>query len=282
MDELTEELKRAGAHLQGTWDKSRIEGSLSSAKRRRVRRVAVRSSAAALGALALAFLFLRGGSDTPSVAVKPPIETPRPAPVAPMAPPSAPEEAPRMAETAPAPTAPPEEVAPAPVENPKARAQGKIVRVQNASSEFRAKLASGDARGAYAILVQERPLLSSIDDLMLAADAARRSGDAARAADWLDRAVREHPGARSAVAAYTLGKLLQDDLARPADAARAFALVYARSPDAPLASEALAREALALKQSGDGARAKAQAATYLARYPQGAQRTRMEQVLRAP
>ena len=42
MDELADDLKKAAGELRGHWDPARIERSLMSAKRRRVRRVVVR------------------------------------------------------------------------------------------------------------------------------------------------------------------------------------------------------------------------------------------------
>jgi transmembrane sensor len=108
------------------------------------------------------------------------------------------------------------------------------------------------------------------DDLMLAADVARKSGHAADAVPYLERALALHAGdARSAVAAFTLGRVRLADLHDPAGAAEAFARARAVAPQGPLAEDALAREVEARFRSGDKARARTLAEEYVKLWPSG-------------
>lgn len=115
------------------------------------------------------------------------------------------------------------------------------------------------------------PVAANRDDvgaLLLAADDARAAGRPADAVPYLQRVVREHPrDSRVGLAAFTLGRLLSDDLGRPRDAALAFA--QARAAGGPMEQDALAREALAYSGAGDDARARTLAAEYLRLYPRG-------------
>ncbi len=107
-------------------------------------------------------------------------------------------------------------------------------------------------------------------DLMLAADVARLSGHPEQATAPLRRLCDRHPGDRRApVAAFTLGRVLLDDLGRPAEAAAAFERARLLWPRGPLAEDALAREADAWARAGHADRARAIAEQYLARYPAG-------------
>jgi transmembrane sensor len=109
---------------------------------------------------------------------------------------------------------------------------------------------------------------SSIDELLLLADARRRSGDLAGAETLLRRAIALHTGnSRAALAAFTLGRLLFDD--RPREAAQAFGQCLALSPPAALAEDALARLAEAEARGGRLAQARRAADEYQRRYPHG-------------
>jgi len=110
----------------------------------------------------------------------------------------------------------------------------------------------------------------SAEALMMAAEAARRSGHPGEAAHDLRRLLREHAAdARAPVAAFTLGRILLAELERPREAAEAFALCRRLAPRGTLAPDALAREAEASARGGDAARARRLAEEYLARYPVG-------------
>jgi transmembrane sensor len=107
-------------------------------------------------------------------------------------------------------------------------------------------------------------------DLMLAADVARLSGHPEQAVQPLRELCDRHANDRRApVAAFTLGRVLLDDLGRPVDAAAAFQKARSLWPRGPLAEDALAREADAWGMAGRPERARSIAEQYLARYPQG-------------
>jgi transmembrane sensor len=128
------------------------------------------------------------------------------------------------------------------------------------------------ARGARSIDASSRAgargAVPSIDDLLLQADAKRRSGDLAGAEAILRRILALHAREpRAALAAFTLGKLLFD--ASPAHAAQAFEQCLALSPPDALGEDALARLIEADARSGASARARAAADEYRRRYPHG-------------
>jgi transmembrane sensor len=105
-------------------------------------------------------------------------------------------------------------------------------------------------------------------DLLLAADAARLSGHPAEAVPYLERLLRGHArDPRASLAAFTLGRVLLDELGRPSEAVDAFAL--ARSSGGPLAEDALAREVEALSRAGEVTRSREQALLYRRLYPNG-------------
>jgi transmembrane sensor len=105
-------------------------------------------------------------------------------------------------------------------------------------------------------------------DLLLAADAARLSGHPAEAVPYLQRVVRGHASdPRAGLAAFTLGRVLLDELGRPGDAVDAFA--HARASGGPLAEDALAREVEASSRAGDGARSRELGELYRRLYPNG-------------
>ena len=85
--------------------------------------------------------------------------------------------------------------------------------------------------------------------------------------------------ARAPLAAFTLGRLLLENLRQPADAARAFELARSLAGGSgALAEDALAREVEAWRAAGDANKATARAQRYQALYPNG---THTKQVLRA-
>ena len=105
-------------------------------------------------------------------------------------------------------------------------------------------------------------------DLLLAADAARLSGHPAEAVSYLERVVHGHArDPRAGLAAFTLGRVLLDELGRPREAVDAFAL--ARAVGGPLAEDALAREVEAASRAGDTSRSRELARTYRQLYPDG-------------
>ncbi|HEY3665572.1 MAG TPA: FecR domain-containing protein [Polyangiaceae bacterium] len=107
-------------------------------------------------------------------------------------------------------------------------------------------------------------------DLLLAADVARLSSHPAQAVAPLRKVSQLYPkDPRAPVAAFTLGRVLLDDLGRASEAASAFALAESLWPSGPLAGDALAREVEALKRSGQMPQARAIAEKYVTRHPDG-------------
>jgi transmembrane sensor len=107
-------------------------------------------------------------------------------------------------------------------------------------------------------------------ELIAAADAARLSGHLAEALQLLRSLCDRHAADRRApVAAFMMGRILVDDMARPAEAAAAFQRARLLWPGGPLVEDALAREAEAWQRAGRSERARAIAEGYLERYPQG-------------
>ena len=105
-------------------------------------------------------------------------------------------------------------------------------------------------------------------DLMLAADVARMSKHSDQAVAPLRKLLNSHPGdPRAALAAFTLGRVLLDELGRPREAAEAFA--RARAMGGAMAQDALAREVEAWSRAGDPATARARAEEYVRTYPGG-------------
>ncbi len=106
--------------------------------------------------------------------------------------------------------------------------------------------------------------------LLVAADQARLAGRTEEGAQLLRKLLREHPAdPRAPLAAFTLGRLLLMELARPAEAAAAFAEARRLSPTGPFAEDALAREVEALSKAGQTEDARARAEEYQRLYPNG-------------
>ena len=121
---------------------------------------------------------------------------------------------------------------------------------------------------AYAVL-GDAPVRDVADELLLAADVKRLSHHPAEAVAPLQKVVRDHGGdPRAPLAAFTLGRVLLEELARPAEAATAFARADSLAPTGPLAEDAVAREVEALSRAHDP-RAHEVAEQYVARFPQG-------------
>ncbi|MEM9188831.1 MAG: FecR domain-containing protein [Myxococcota bacterium] len=135
--------------------------------------------------------------------------------------------------------------------------------------QWRQLAQGGNFEEAYARL-REGPAPTRVPDLMLAADAARFSGNPTRAVGYLRTVRTEHRSdPRAALAAFTEGRILLGQLGRPSEAAAAFRVARQLAPGGPLAEDSLAREIEALSRAGAGAQASVLAQEYLRRYPQG-------------
>jgi transmembrane sensor len=139
-------------------------------------------------------------------------------------------------------------------------------------------------RGAYAAAYEaigaaSKDVRDEPSDLMLAADVARLSRHPSEATRYLSRVADGFPrDKRAPLAAFTLGRVLLEDLGQAARAADAFRLAQQLAPKGPLASDALAREAEAAQRAGQRERARKAAARYLELYPSGPQAERLRKL----
>lgn len=168
---------------------------------------------------------------------------------------------------------PPRETAPMVAPTPSVSAPKRATPPPRVQRGWRTAADQGDFDKAYEQLSRSGP--SAVRDvpaeLLLAADVARLSHHPAEAVAPLERVVRDHArDPRAPLAAFTLGRVLLDELGRPQPAAAAFAKTRAIASDGPLASDALAREVEAWSRAGDASRARQRAEEYLQRYPKGA------------
>ncbi len=116
-------------------------------------------------------------------------------------------------------------------------------------------------------------------DLMLAADVARLSRHPGEATRYLARVSDGFPrDKRAALAAFTLGRVLLEDLGQPGRAADAFRRAQQLAPRGPLASDALAREVDAAQRAAQPDRARQLAARYIELYPEGPQAQRLRKL----
>lgn len=168
-----------------------------------------------------------------------------------------------------------EPIAPAPtvsaeIAPPKAPSK-PTVQVAPLAPDWRALAQQQDFSAAYdALRAGPTDVKDEPRDLLLASDVARLSRHPEEAVAPLRRVLRDHRGdARAPIAAFTLGRVLLQDLKRPGEAADAFAEARALDPNGSLAEDAHAREVEAAAAAGDTARARARAVEYVARYPNG-------------
>lgn len=124
------------------------------------------------------------------------------------------------------------------------------------------------------------PTPPSAEALFALADRARRDGRSVEAARALRQLTQQFPrDARAPFAAFTMGRILLQNLHQPTEAARAFASARALAGGgSALAEDALAREVEAWRAAGDLRQAAARAQSYEALYPSGAH---LKQVQRA-
>jgi transmembrane sensor len=150
-------------------------------------------------------------------------------------------------------------------------------------SRWRELAESGRYDDAYQALRAAGPgaVRDDTTELLVAADAARLGGHPADAVPYLRRVVLGHArDPRASLAAFTLGRVLLDELGRPAEAADAFD--RARAAGGAMAEDALAREVEAWSKAGDPARARALANEYARTYPAGRRARAVEKFGGAP
>ncbi len=119
-------------------------------------------------------------------------------------------------------------------------------------------------------VVREAARADNVRDLLALADVARLSGHPGDALVPLRQILSRHPDdPRTALAAFTLGRVLLDALGQPVQAAAAFERALALTLPAALAEDAAARLVQAHARAGALTQAKAAADAYRHRYPTG-------------
>lgn len=173
---------------------------------------------------------------------------------------------------------PPEEptaLTPSEKQEPSPRKKASSNRASASEPSWKDLAQDGDYQEAYEALARGAPasMRDEPGDLLLAADVKRLSHHAAEALVPLRKIVADHrDDPRAQLAAFTLGRVLLDELGRPNEAAQAFADAEALLPNGALAEDAVAREVEAWSRAGDATRARVVAEDYLKRYPEGRKR----------
>ena len=146
--------------------------------------------------------------------------------------------------------APPEPVvAPTPApKNPRLLKPRTAEMIPSVSAQTWKELAqAGEFERAWEEMQKATPPRDEPAELLLAADVARLSRHPDQALAPLHRIIEQHrTDPRAPLAAFTLGRVLLDDLGRPREAAAAFERVRILAPDMPLAEDAFARQIEAL------------------------------------
>jgi transmembrane sensor len=152
-----------------------------------------------------------------------------------------------------------------------AKTASRKPRAVATANPWREPAERGDFDHAYELLAKsERPVADDVEELLLAADAARLSGHPEAALTYLRRVVDKHrEDSRAPLAAFTLGGVLMQQLGQPREAEAAFARARELSLNASLAEDALARQVEAAYRAGDAAHARSLAREYLGKYPKG-------------
>jgi transmembrane sensor len=157
----------------------------------------------------------------------------------------------------------------APAPNPRATPRERSTPPRVNAQGWRQHAEQGDFGRAFALL-DAAHVTDDVEELLLAADAARLSGHAAQAVPYLQRVADRHADdPRAPLAAFTLGGVLLNQLGRPVEAEAAYARARALAPDGSLAQDALARQVEAAHRGDQAARARTLAREYLERYPEG-------------
>lgn len=145
-----------------------------------------------------------------------------------------------------------------------------VMNAQPDGPELSSRPATGDSDTPASPGGSAHPAPRSAQQLLIEVDAARSSGQPVRAVELLREILREYPNdPRAPLAAFTLGRVLLNELGRPREAAAAFQQVRKKAPASQFAEDALAREVEAWNRASEPGRARALAAAYLERYPSG-------------
>jgi transmembrane sensor len=137
------------------------------------------------------------------------------------------------------------------------------------------------ALGAQGVRREARRL--GVADLLALADVARLSGHPAEAVSPLERILTDFAhDPQAPLAAFALGRLELDTLARPRDAVAAFERALELGVPRSLHEDVRARLVEANERAGEGAAARAAARAYLRELPSGRRRAEMEALLASP
>jgi len=152
--------------------------------------------------------------------------------------------------------------------------------VSSAAPRWRRLARKGESVAAYEALEQGQKVANRAEELMLAADVARKAGHPAAALPYLQRVIDDHPkNSRAPLAAFTMGRIEQGRRNYRA-AAEHFAKVR-EMKGSSLIEHALAREVEAWSAAGDKARARRHAKDYLDHYPDGPRAPKVRRALAA-
>jgi len=147
------------------------------------------------------------------------------------------------------------------------------------STEKPSTASTAELAGATRAPRRETPSAPTASALLDRADDERRSGDLDSAAGTLHELLTRYAGdPRAAVAWFTLGKV-ERARDRAVAGAKAFQNSYALSPDGPVSEDALAEEAVAWAAANNTMAARAAAAQYLKRFPNGTHVARVQHIL---
>ena len=157
-----------------------------------------------------------------------------------------------------------------------ARDEDELLRARKAAEhkpDFRELSTAGHYREAL-LAVEQQGFLATCEslgarDLVTLGSTARLAGRADRAREAYLATRRRFPNsAEAGISAFSLGRLASD-AGRASDAIGWFTRYLTEQPGGPLAREAAGRLIELWRQTGDEARAKAAADSYLKRYPTG-------------
>ena len=181
---------------------------------------------------------------------------------------------PTAAGSAPASLLPPQPAAAAseaPASSRRSHAHAPSRRGSVHEATWQAQAERGEWKRAYDLMEQSQEVVSDdVQELLLAADAARLSGHPAQAVPFLRRVTEQHRrDPRASLAAFTLGGVLLHQLAKPREAEAAYARARSLALSPALAQDALARQVESAQRAGDTVRMRELAREYLRRYPDG-------------
>jgi transmembrane sensor len=157
-----------------------------------------------------------------------------------------------------------------PAANPQRTGPASVAPSRSSAPAWKILAERGQYHEAYDSLHRESeaPVRDETQELLLAADTTRLSGHSHEAVPYLQRVLLRHgQDPRAHLAAFTLGRVLLDELGQAAEAAEAFE--RARATRSPLAEDALARAIEAWARAGNRQRAHDLALEYQRLYPQG-------------